>query len=219
MLNETLENHKGVAFVIENGNDAYENNELNTAVTRRNKWYFTPNTGKDILNHLITVTKEYANNCIKLLTIAGHGHSSYNEYNGIPGKPYNNNVGLYYHEVSPNDKVKGARSLNDLKKLITLKDILFCKSCLIELYSCRKGLQFALKLASITGCEVIFTTGSCGRNMYEGESGWISGPKYDYEISSGDYMGFFIAKPDGSYEKYRDPHTKERKQSSKYTPK
>lgn len=82
---ELLENHKGVAFVIENGNNMHENNELNTAVTRRNKWYFTPNTGKDILNHLITVTKEYANNCIKLLTIAGHGHSSYNEYNGIPG--------------------------------------------------------------------------------------------------------------------------------------
>ena len=86
------------------------------------------------------------------------------------------------------------------------------------MYACRKGHNFALKLSSITGCDVIFASGSCGINRMEGESGWISGPRGEKEASTGNYMGFYLAQPNGSLTPYGAEGTIIRPQSSKYIP-
>ncbi len=214
---EHNENHKGVSFAIENG-DKEDNIDINTAVWRGNKWHFSPNTGEDMLKYLSMVTKEKENNCIHLLTIAGHGHGTYDDRNGIPGNPMHLTKGLYLDEISEYDRQQGARSLKDLSELISNKNIVFCKKCYIELYACRKGKIFASELSVITGCDVIFASGSCGLNKIEGESGWISGPEDEVEYATKEYMGFYIAKPDGSIEKYGSEGTIIRPQSSKYKP-
>ena len=167
---------------------------------------------KGFFKNLQTVTSEQCGNCIKTLTIAGHGHSrtSADSENGIPGK--GNNTG-FYNSIST--MFGSAADISDLKDLINADKVKFCNTCLIQIHSCRIGSVFASNFAQTTGCDVVFATGACS---IEEDGRWKSGRSGTVESSNylGEpYVGFKIAHPDGSIE---DINRKPNIYQSFYTP-
>lgn len=177
------------------------------------RWLFTPQNGQELLRALEDVTNERCGNCIKNLTIAGHGHSTTDTQNGYPGENMEADEGFYY-DSDYSDNILSA-NISDLSKLITENKIKFCKTCIIQLYGCRTGYSFASSFAKTTGCKVVFASGACSD---KNNGDWNSGPGYWGEKSERDecFMGFVEAFPDGSFSKITNPgHNKD----SNYTPK
>ena len=196
ILGNEEEIHKGVGLYVPNGDTEGENEHFKKQVSRNGFWAFETRTGKAMLRAMETVTAENKCNCIKTLSIAGHGFGAYNPdtSGGIPG--CGNNTGLY--SEAPFFADIESATLNDLATSIQSKKIKFCKACLIQLYGCRQRESFAIAFAKVTGCRVVFASGSCGIHdikIPEDEWRWISGPEENFEASK--YMGFKEALPNG----------------------
>ena len=207
-----IERPKGVGIVFLNGDEA-DNSTFMKHAGANGRWLFTPQNGQELLRALEDVTNERCGNCIKNLTIAGHGHSTTDTQNGYPGENMEADEGFYY-DSDYSDNILSA-NISDLSKLITENKIKFCKTCIIQLYGCRTGYSFASSFAKTTGCKVVFASGACSD---KNNGDWNSGPGYWGEKSERDecFMGFVEAFPDGSFSKITNPgHNKD----SNYTPK
>ena len=190
----------GIAFL--NGEPGENEHFKNIASVNGRKAYY-PSTGKDFLNELKRVTKENCGNCINILTIAGHGHSTCMTKNGIPGEDIENDEGFYYDLTNMAYHSTDATDIKNLKREISNRNIVFCKGgCLIQIYGCRIGRLFASELASVTGCNVVYASGSCFSDEKDVHT-WLSGRgSYGEKNDNGeDYMGFMEALPDGTIRK------------------
>ena len=203
------ENPKGVGIAFLNGKDPSEQNLFKMYASAKGRWLFTPATGKEFLEALEVVTRERCGNCISNLTIAGHGHGTYSDTNGIPGSDMTNSSGFYLQRENDGmmrrlrDFLFGneARYVSDLSEKVASGSIKFCQSCLIQIYGCRTGESFASALAKTSGCDVVFATGGCSpaevvyHHLPSGRF-WLSGPSGDYNV----FRGFKVAKPTGIIE-------------------
>ena len=203
------ENPKGVGIAFLNGKDPSEQNMFKMYASAKGRWLFTPATGKEFLEALEVVTRERCGNCISNLTIAGHGHSTYSDTNGIPGSDMTNSSGFYLQRENDGmmrrlrDFLFGneARYVSDLSEKVASGSIKFCQSCLIQIYGCRTGESFASALAKTSGCDVVFATGGCSpaevvyHHLPSGRF-WLSGPSGYCNV----FRGFKVAKPTGIIE-------------------
>jgi hypothetical protein len=60
-----------------------------------------------------------------------------------------------YNETSK----KFSATLSDLASKIKKRDVKFCSTCLIEIYSCNLDNDFVSKFAQTTGCQIVYGTG------------------------------------------------------------
>ncbi len=147
--------------------------ENNTRLSR-SAYYFS--SGQDILVGLQQYTKKFG--CVSKVTVASHGWTKKNPYGGegIPISNGPNGSGLYLDDQSRMERGMSERgmSLDDLayalrphrqkgfmglfKRKVT--DIKFCETCLIQLMGCNTGDKFAARFSQISGCQVVYSTGS-----------------------------------------------------------
>jgi RHS repeat-associated protein len=140
-------------------------------------------SGWDSCMDLILFLRERSkgNRCIGQLRLHGHGHKSYGPKKGLPGsqgkypdgkEPDNNPnpdgdlaIGIYlpgFPKLGQKDINAGACTTRTLSNEVKKGQIKFCKNkCVIILYFCRIGDEFAGELASITGCRVYYSRGIC----------------------------------------------------------
>jgi hypothetical protein len=168
---KTLSSNKQAGIGFFNGiSKVWENNTR----LSRSAYYFS--SGQDILMGLQQYTKKFG--CVSKITVASHGWTKKNPYGGegIPISNGPNGSGLYLDDESRmqrGNSEKG-RSLDDLdyalqphrqKGFIGLfkrkeTDIKFCDTCLIQLMGCNTGDKFATRFSQISGCQVVYSTGS-----------------------------------------------------------
>ncbi|MBN1833013.1 MAG: RHS repeat-associated core domain-containing protein, partial [Deltaproteobacteria bacterium] len=180
-----------VGIAIPNGNPSQNNLFKNIAETRsdKNRWKAV-NTGQEILEFLA----EQSDECqpIEVLTIAGHGWDYHPEWPdgglGIPG--VGSWVGFYHPLVTSRNP--GSATTGDLLGKIKSKEIVFDKSCSIQIHSCRVSQLFSKVLAYVSNCNVIAAAGSCQEYVSGGT--WSSTPGYYDEREI--YTGFYEMTPE-----------------------
>lgn len=148
--------------------------ENNTRLSR-SSFYFS--SGQDILVGLQKYTKKFG--CVSKVTVASHGWTKKNPYGGegIPISNGPNGSGLYLDDESRMQRGMSERgmSLDDLEYALRphrqkgfmwglfkrkVTDIKFCDTCLIQLMGCNTGDKFATRFAQVSGCQVVYSTGS-----------------------------------------------------------
>jgi hypothetical protein len=147
--------------------------ENNTRLSR-SAYYFS--SGQDILVGLQQYTKKFG--CVSKLTVASHGWTKKNPYGGegIPISNGPNGSGLYLDDESRMQRGNSERgmSLDDLEYALRphrqkgftglfkrkVTDIKFCDACLVQIMGCNTGDKFATKFSQVSGCQVVYSTGS-----------------------------------------------------------
>ena len=152
---------------------------------RRIKFTERNETGEAIFDQLRRATKN--NCCINTWTIAGHGYAAghpANQKNGLDGPGESVNSLVIDRETQSSYVGVGTKSLADLQSELNQKNIVFCTPCLIQIFACRTGPEFARKLSDITHCRVVFAGG--GANRTDDEKRWTSGPVEQPEADDAD---------------------------------
>lgn len=176
-LSETLNNEKAQSSNKQAGlglfNGISKVWENNTRLSR-SAYYFS--SGQDILVGLQHYTKKFG--CVSKVTIASHGWTKKNPYGGegIPISNGPNGSGLYLDDESRMQRGNSERgmSLDDLEYALRphrqkgftglfkrkVTDIKFCDACLIQIMGCNTGDKFATRFSQVSGCQVVYSTGS-----------------------------------------------------------
>jgi hypothetical protein len=167
----------------ENDNNTLEDvaslNDRRPKSTERNE------TGEAIFDQLRRATKN--NCCINTWTIAGHGYAvghPADQKNGLDGQGESVNSLVMDSDSQSAYVGAGTKSLADLQTELDQKNIVFCAPCLIQIFACRTGPEFARKLGEITHCRIVFAGG--GANRTDDEKKWTSGPVEQSEADDAD---------------------------------
>jgi hypothetical protein len=165
------------------------------------KHVYTYETGKDILDILEQVTKQYGG--VGNVHFFGHGWSYQSEQNdtydgGIPGSNLSNTSGLYGKK--PEHAHKDARSLSDLQDLMAKGLVKFREGSYIFMEECHGGSTgtFADRLADITRRQVIAAWGNSAEQKEKTTPTSLtfqSGPENWAERNDGEYNGWMIHFP------------------------